>query len=173
MPSAVRGVAAWINRILFLGRRRPNCQLLSKNMGRTNHVEDPLQAEPATPDQPQANSPEPWAMEDDCASGNLQARMIRVQEYLADSLVKGDHLEANLGSINGGLMRICVSLDEVVHRGMSVSTVTVERIQRLLPAIETYLRLTRQIDRFAQLELRTAAARRPRADPARPAPRPR
>ena len=46
---------------------------------------------------------------------------------------------------------------------------TVERMHRILPAIETHLRVTRQVDRFAQIELRAAAARKPKGtdDPAK------
>jgi hypothetical protein len=39
---------------------------------------------------------------------------------------------------------------------------TMERVERLLPAMETHLRVTRQIDRFAQLELRASESRQPK-----------
>jgi hypothetical protein len=69
-----------------------------------------------------------------------------------------------LGSVNSGLMRIGLWLDDTIGRAMSDGSPTLERMHRVLPAIETYLRVMRQVDRFAQLELRAAAAGEPRGD---------
>jgi hypothetical protein len=91
-----------------------------------------------------------------------EARLSCVMDYQANSLEKTDALEANLGSINSGLMRIGVSLDETIQQALESSPRTLESVQRLLPAIETHLRLTRQVDRFAQIEVRAAESRKPK-----------
>ena len=94
--------------------------------------------------------------------------MDRIQDYQAHALHKDDHLEANLGSLNAGLMRIGITVEEALERSMAAETLTGEGLQRLLPIIEVYLRLTRQIDRFAHLEQQIVEARRPKASLERP-----
>ena len=87
------------------------------------------------------------------------ARLSRVLDYQASSLEKEDALEANLGSINSGLMRVALWLDETIEQAMGSGPPNVDSLQRILPAIDTHLRVTRQVDRFAQIELRAAEAR--------------
>lgn len=89
------------------------------------------------------------------------ARLSRVLDYLAHSLAKHDPLEANLGSINSGLMRMALWLDESVEQAMASGPPDVERLSRVLPAIDTHLRVTRQVDRFTQIVLRAVEARKP------------
>ena len=96
------------------------------------------------------------------AAHNHEARLSRVFDYQAKSLAKEDDLEANLGSINSGLMRIAIWLDEAVDQVLESGPRTVERLTRLLPAIDAHLRVTRQVDRFAQLEIRAVESRKPR-----------
>ena len=91
------------------------------------------------------------------------ARLSRVFDYQAFSLEKEDALEAKLGSINSGLMRIALWLDETIEQAMGSGPPNVELFQRISPAIETHLRVTRQVNRFAQIELRAAEARKPKA----------
>lgn len=96
------------------------------------------------------------------AANSRGARLKRVLDYRASSLQKDDPLEANLGSINSGLMRVALWLDETIEQAMQSGPPNVERLSRILPAIETHLRLTRQVDRFAQIELRAVEARKPK-----------
>lgn len=90
-----------------------------------------------------------------------KARLSRLLDYQASSLEKDDPLEANLGSINSGLMRVALWLDETIEQAMESGPPNVERLSRILPAIDTHLRVTRQVDRFANIELRAAEARKP------------
>ena len=121
-----------------------------------------LQTETLAPS-PQATQLAEQVNEGPMVSEAHEARLTRVLDYQASALTKEDHLEANLGSINSGLMRIGLWLDETIGRAMAGGPPTVERMHRILPAIETHLRVTRQVDRFAQIELRAAAARKPKA----------
>ena len=90
------------------------------------------------------------------------ARLSRVLDYQASSLEKHDPLEANLGSINSGLMRVALWLDEAIEQAMESGPPNVERLPQIIPAIDTHLRVTRQVDRFAQVEMRAAEARKPK-----------
>lgn len=96
------------------------------------------------------------------ATNSHDARLSRVLDYQASSLQKDDPLEANLGSINSGLMRVALWLDETIEQAMESGPPNVERLSRILPAIDTHLRVTRQVDRFAQIELRAVEARKPK-----------
>ncbi|SFJ41854.1 hypothetical protein [Planctomicrobium piriforme] len=90
------------------------------------------------------------------------ARLRRVHDYQARSLEKSDSLEANLGSINSGLMCVALWLDEMIEHAMASGPRDIERLARIFPAIEMHLRVTRQVDRFAQIELRAQEARQPK-----------
>jgi hypothetical protein len=48
-----------------------------------------------------------------------EARMDRIQDYQAHALHKDDHLEANLGSLNAGLMRIGITVSRRWHDSLS------------------------------------------------------
>ena len=87
-------------------------------------------------------------------------RLRRILDYQAAVLEKKDHLEAVLGTVNAGLMGVTIQMDEFIEGALAASPKTVERVQKLLPSIQTYLQATRQIDRLAQAELRVAASRK-------------
>ncbi len=98
------------------------------------------------------------------ASVSHEARLRRVNDYQVASLAKPDALAANLGSINSGLMRVALWLDAAIESALESGPRSVERIQRLLPAIDTHLRIARQVDRFAAIEIRAAEVLKPRTD---------
>jgi hypothetical protein len=65
-------------------------------------------------------------------------------------------------------MGIALWLDEAIAQAIGSGPPDVERLPRVLPAIDTHLRVTRQVDRFTQIELRALEARKPqRTDRAR------
>ena len=83
-------------------------------------------------------------------------RFRRVLDYQARALAKENELESNVASINCGLLRMALRLEEMIDSTMASTPVSLERMQRVYQAIETYLKVTRQIDRFAQFEQRAA-----------------
>ena len=93
-------------------------------------------------------------------SNDQETRLKAVLDYQADVLNKENRLEAALGTVNAGLMGVTIQMDEFIEGALAASPKTVERVQKLLPSIQTYLQATRQIDRLAQVELRVAAARK-------------
>ena len=92
-------------------------------------------------------------------SQHQEARLGRVLDYQADVLKKESPLEAVLGTINAGLMGVTVQMDEFIEQALAANPKTIDRVQKLLPAIQIYLQATRQIDRLAQVGLRVAASR--------------
>ncbi len=93
----------------------------------------------------------------------LRTRLKRVQDYQSQALAKTNALEANLGSVNSGLMGISLQLDHAIRKTLDASPDMIERVQKLLPTIETHLKVARQIDRFTQLELQMSASRKKKA----------
>ena len=85
-----------------------------------------------------------------------EQRRQRVQQYHVKALAKEDPLRAMLGSLNAGLMEITVALDHGISETLATRPQTLDRIMQRGSAIELLVKLTRQIDRFAQMELRPA-----------------
>jgi hypothetical protein len=88
-----------------------------------------------------------------------QARRQRVDDYQLEALEMKDSLAANLGSMSGSLMRTSLWIEEAISDAMTMQIPTVDGLQRILPAIETHLKLTRQVDRLAQLSMKIAEGR--------------
>lgn len=90
-----------------------------------------------------------------------ELQLARLNDYLFESLANEDALAANLGSINTSLIRCSLWLGESIAAAMSSGPADVDRVKGMMQAIETQLRVTRQVDRFAQLEMKAKAARAP------------
>ena len=127
-------------------------------------------ARPAVPDDHrQPANPQPEAIERPAPpdqDGSLsQARRQRIREYHAEVLGHEKPLSAVLGSLSAGLMEIGVQLEEEIHESSNAEPLTVEHLMNRRPAIEAYLKVLRQIDRFAQLEVRMRPSERRKAQP--------
>ena len=92
-------------------------------------------------------------------SQHQETRLKRVLDYQADVLKKESHLEAVLGTVNAGLMGVTIRMDEFIEQALAANPKTIDRVEKLLPSIQTYLQATRQIDRLTQVESRVAASR--------------
>ncbi len=86
-------------------------------------------------------------------------RLRRIMDYRQEVLAKADALEANLGAVNSELMSIGYRLHQAIEAAMEVAPGALDDFQKLMPAIDNYLRIAKQIDRFAQLDLRLVKAR--------------
>jgi hypothetical protein len=87
-------------------------------------------------------------------------RLERVRDYLHESLAKADALAANLGAATSDLMLYSYRLHEAIAAEMAEAPLSLEQLEHLRPAVDAYLRITRQIDRFAHLDLRLSAAQK-------------
>ena len=96
------------------------------------------------------------------AVSDHEARLGRVHDYLTNSLKKKDALEANLGSVNSGLIRVALWLDETIAKTIESGPHSIEHVESVQPAIDTHLRVARQVDRLAQIEIRAAESRKPK-----------
>ena len=96
----------------------------------------------------------------------LQRRLDRVAAYATASLAKRNSLLAALGSANSGLMTLNLYLEESLVQALATGPTSVEQLEKLQPSIDMYLRVTRQIDRFAQLEIKSKSRRSAPSDSA-------
>lgn len=96
-------------------------------------------------------------------------RLERIAEYRREALDQPDALRANLGVINADLMKIVGQLLRATDRALLGSARPEEDFRRLLPTIEVCLRLTRQVDRLAQLDGRLRCSSSPGRTPGSPA----
>jgi hypothetical protein len=60
----------------------------------------------------------------------------------------------------------------MLKKNLTKPSFSVENVQKMLPALDTYHRLTRLIERFGQLDVRIAATRRGKEKSASPAEKP-
>ena len=97
------------------------------------------------------------------STGNL--RIHRIEQLQAEALAEPDALQANLGAFNAGLMRIGFRLEEAIEGASAQITDPLARFERLAPAIDSLLKVMRQVDRFAQLDQRLASAQQSRKTP--------
>jgi hypothetical protein len=84
----------------------------------------------------------------------------RIEEYQHAALQEKSPLRAILGAYNAELMAIGSRVQQAVLAHLETGPGDLKRIAPVLRLIETDLRIARQIDRFAQLELQERAADR-------------
>ena len=118
----------------------------------------------------QKNEPDPTTASDRPDKGPVpkseqairldEARLHRAFDYLKSTLQESDPLDANLGSINSGLIRMSLGFERSLLSKLEDGSPDVGQLIQILPAIETHLRMMRQVERFAQLKLRIEQARK-------------
>jgi hypothetical protein len=87
------------------------------------------------------------------------ARLQRIIDYQIEALAKPQALEANLGCVNGGLLRVSYYLEETLDESIAAGPRTADRLERMRPVVDMQLRVARQIQRFAQIETRAQQGR--------------
>lgn len=80
-----------------------------------------------------------------------EMRLERIHAFLVQSLEKVDPFQSNLGAISSDLALMAFRLKEGIDDAMNKSPNPLEDLQRLMPALEAYLRIARQFDRLGQL----------------------
>lgn len=81
-------------------------------------------------------------------------REAKIREYVMQSLRITDALRANVGLINSDLMSTAAALQQAVQAAMVGGPLSLEQLAEIEPALNILLRVVRQVDRFAQLEMR-------------------
>lgn len=87
-------------------------------------------------------------------SNEPDARLKRVADYAKAALQRADPLASVIGVANSGLFSFATRFQDAIDAATDPSSPVPMDLRTLQPAIDSYLRIMRQIDRFTQLELR-------------------
>jgi hypothetical protein len=86
-------------------------------------------------------------------------RLDRLDEFEATGAEKTDPLQALLTFTSADLLNVAFLLGDAVKSTLGTGPVTEESARQGQAVLNDYLRVTRQVDRFTQLELRIESAR--------------
>lgn len=81
-------------------------------------------------------------------------RIKRIADYAKAALERVDPLAAVIGVANSGLFSFATRFQNAIDAATDPNSPVPMDLRTLQPAIDSYLRIMRQIDRFTQLELR-------------------
>jgi hypothetical protein len=88
-----------------------------------------------------------------------EARRKRLAEYEMAGLERPDPGDACLAAVTADLIGIAYELGGAVQQSLAAEPATTESARRGEAALNNYLRVTRQIAQFVQLDVRAAEAR--------------
>ncbi len=88
------------------------------------------------------------------------ARRKRIADYEAAGLAKPDPGDACLAIINTDLIGLASDLADAIKESLTEGQTKADSVRRIEPALNNYLKVTRQVERFMQLEVRAAEARK-------------
>lgn len=86
----------------------------------------------------------------------------RIKDYLRTALAMEDPLAANVGAVNSDLMLFGHRLQQAITKALEMTPTALDEFGRLMPAIDSYMRISRQVERFAKLNQQLAAAEKAR-----------
>ena len=86
-----------------------------------------------------------------------EARERRIDDYLSTALTIEDALRSNLAAINADLMRQALYVEHALRDVQGESLTSIEAAQAQESALNDLLRIAKQIDRYAQLEIKLRA----------------
>jgi hypothetical protein len=91
---------------------------------------------------------------------SIEQRKRRADEYERQGLQYPNAFDACLAAIQADQIRIGFALGEAVKKELGRGNVAPETLGQLEPSLNMYLRVTRQIERYRQLEIRHAEVQR-------------
>lgn len=74
----------------------------------------------------------------------------KILELLADSLMDSNALLANVGVVNARLLSIANRFGSALDECLQEPLESMGEFDEMIPRVDSYLRITRQIDRFSQ-----------------------
>lgn len=89
-------------------------------------------------------------------------RQQRIEDYLRTALAMEDPLAANVGAVNSDLMLFGYSLQRAITKALETAPAALDEFGKLMPAIDSYMRISRQVERFAKLNQQLGAAEKAR-----------
>jgi len=93
--------------------------------------------------------------DDDAADVRVQ----RILEHVNDSLSEEDALQAALGAASGDLMLMQYRVRQALEEALRETPDSLTAIAEVLPAMNTFMKLSQQVGQFVQLSLKIKAAK--------------
>lgn len=106
-------------------------------------------------DQPQAFGHQP---NQDARGGR---RYRRLADYQQKAVKNADPLVATLAVINSDLMGFAFRLSQAIEGAVGADAVSLQEVHQIDPALNSYLRVAKQIDRFTQLAIHLGKSEKP------------
>ena len=106
-------------------------------------------------DAARADAPPP----DRGGAGRTDVRLQRIMDYVKEASEKRDALDATLGAVNGDLLLIARRLRQELDDFLNRPSESAEELLLAQSFFDQHLRVAKQIDRFAQLDIKLRAAR--------------
>ena len=82
----------------------------------------------------------------------------RIMDYLRSSLAMKDPLAANVGAVNADLMAFAHCLQRAITRALDMAPTALDEFEKLMPAIDSHMRISRQVERLTKLNQQLARA---------------
>src|SRR3954452_10357382 len=100
------------------------------------------------------------------SADEVDLRLMRIAEYGSEALRKNDALRANLAALNAGLLEIAFRSETAVKNSFQTAGVNALQSPDVQRALRNHLNIARQVDRYANLDVRLEDAEQ-RAEDAR------
>lgn len=81
-----------------------------------------------------------------------ESQFRRIREYTAQCLKRRNALRVNLGAEAGNLMSMGLQLQQGINKVLANSQDVLGELEKVGPAMEIYLKITRQWDRLVQFD---------------------
>jgi len=89
-------------------------------------------------------------------------RQRRIDDYRRAALAMEDPLAANVAAVNSDLLLFGYSLQQAITQALQTAPTALDEFGKLMPAIDSYMRISRQVERFAKLNQQLTAAEKAR-----------
>ena len=86
------------------------------------------------------------------------AREQRIADYVTQSLGVSDPFEANVGVVNADLMMFALRYRQVLSEALEQPPESLAELAEIMPSVDSYVRLVKQMDRVSQLAMKLKAA---------------
>ncbi len=93
-----------------------------------------------------------------------EARQRCIHAYEQKSIAQPDELLACLGLVNSGLVDLALRYRNVIVQSFTDESSNLEHVRKVAAATDDYLRLVRQVQAYAQLEVRFREASKRKED---------
>jgi hypothetical protein len=87
------------------------------------------------------------------------ARVERILEYVDDSLKENDALQATIGAAGGDLMLMLYRVRQALDETLTETPNSLTAIAEVMPAMNTYMKLSQQVGQYVQLSLKIKSAK--------------